>query len=119
MNQRLAFALGLVAFILAGCATVYEGKYDFEDGWREAEVMEIAGASEIKKPQFSDCRETATPEKLATARFAVLAYTRMGRQRLHVAPLKADEVFRQGDLVYMNVTNCDTPPILRTQAKVK
>lgn len=119
MNHKRASGLGLTVFILAGCTTVYEGKYDFNDGWREAEVMEIAGASEIKKPQFSDCRESAMPEQLAAGRFAVLAYKRMGRKRVHVVPLKPGETFRPGDLVYTNVTGCDTPLTLRAQSIVK
>ena len=119
MNRKWASGLGLTVFILAGCSAVYEGKYDFNDGWREAEVMEIAGASEIKKLQFSDCRDSATPEQLATGRFAVLAYKRMGRTRAHVVPLKPSETFRPGDLVYTNVTSCDTPLVPRAQSIVK
>ena len=109
MKREWISVLGFTAFLLAGCATVYEGKYDFNDGWREAEVMKIAGASEIKKPQFSDCRESAMPQQLSTGQFAVLSYKRMGRKRVHVAPLMPSEALRPGDLVYVNVSRCDTP----------
>lgn len=119
MKRVWVSAAGFAAFILAGCTTVYEGKYDFSDGWREAEVMEIAGASEIRKPQFSDCRESATPQQLSTGQFAVLSYKRMGRKRAHVALLKPSEAFHPGDLVYVNVSSCDTPLVSRGRQMVK
>lgn len=65
-----ALAAGLV---LPGCAaTVYEGKYDWSDGWRSAEVVEIASASEMERPRFYDCVRRASPEQLATTKFAVV-----------------------------------------------
>lgn len=115
MKYKWKPVLGLSACMLAGCTTLYEGKYDFNEGWREAEVMEIAAASEIKKPQFSDCRESATPEQLSKVQFAVLSYKRMGRNRVHVAPLKPSEALRPGDLVYVNVIRCDTPLVARVR----
>ena len=115
MKREWISAVGLTAVFLSGCATVYEGKYDFNDGWREAEVMEFARASEIKKPQFSDCRESAMPKQLSTGQFAVLSYKRMGRKRVHVAPLMPSEAVRPGDLVYVNVTRCDTPLVARVR----
>ena len=115
MKRKSISAVCFTAVVLAGCLTVYEGKYDFNDGWREAEVMKIAGASEIKKPQFSDCRESAMPQQLSTDQFAVLSYKRMGRKRAHVAPLMPSEAVRPGDLVYVNVTRCDTALVARVR----
>ena len=41
MNKIYLSGLALAAMILAGCTTVYEGKYDFNGGWREAERFPI------------------------------------------------------------------------------
>lgn len=114
MNKIQLSGLALAAMILAGCTTVYEGKYDFNDGWREAEVMQVAGAAEIAKPQFSDCRDTATAQQLAAGRFAALSYQRMGRKRTHVALVSPGQTFRAGDLVYANVTSCDARLVPRS-----
>lgn len=63
-----ACAGGFIATVaFTGCALVYEGKYDWYEGWREAEVLKVGNAAEMGKPQFSDCRKDATPEQLPKA----------------------------------------------------
>jgi len=57
---------GRSAYALTGCTTVYEDKYDFSEGRREAKVVQIGRAIEIVKPQFSDCRDAASLQQLAT-----------------------------------------------------
>ena len=107
--------LGLSAFVLAGCTTVYEGKHDFSDGWREAKVIQIARANEIAKPQFSDCRENASQQQRATDRFIVLSYKHMNRPRKRVVPFSPNDGVRLEQLVYMNVTDCDRPLMPRSK----
>ena len=106
---------GLSAFALTGCTTVYEGKYDFSDGWREAKVIQIERATEIVKPQFSDCRDAASLQQLATEKFIVLSYKHLNRPRNRVVPLSPSYGARVGELVYMNATDCDRPLIPRRQ----
>lgn len=61
------------ALLLTGCAsTVYEGKYDWSEGWRKAEVVAVKTAAEMERPRFYTCVRTATPEQLASTRFAVV-----------------------------------------------
>lgn len=102
-------AVGISALMLGGCTTVYEGKYNFSDGWREAQVVQIASASEIEKSQFSDCRENSLPQQLSVDKFIVLSYKHMNRPRKRVIPFEPSEGVRPGDLVYMNVGSCDIP----------
>lgn len=109
MKHRYTLILCLSTFALAGCATVYEERYDFADGWREAKVIQIAHASEIPKPQFSDCRDAASPQQLATDKFIVLSYRHLNRPRKRVVPLSPSAGVRMDELVYMNVTGCDRP----------
>lgn len=109
------FALmALAAATLAGCSTVYDGGYAFDDGWRKAEVLRIAKAADIERPQFSDCRDGVSAEMLASGQFAVLTFNRMGRSRVHVAPVQVGTQWRKGDLVFANVTNCATAFVSRS-----
>ena len=103
----------LGVFTLSGCATIYEGKYAFEDGWREAVIQKVGSASEIATPQFSDCRENLSPQQLAATRFALVAYQRMGRTQRNVVPLRANDTPTAGHAVYMNVTDCNAPLMRR------
>lgn len=42
---------------LAGCTNVvYEGKFNWHDGWREAKVLQVGSATDIPGGQSSDCR---------------------------------------------------------------
>ncbi len=108
------FALmALAATTLAGCSTVYDGGHAFEEGWRKAEVLRIAKAADIARPQFSDCRDGVSAEMLASGQFAVLTFSRMGRSRVHVAPVPAGSQWHAGDLVYANVLNCTSALVSR------
>lgn len=106
---------GFPIVTLTGCTTIYEGKYDFSDGWREAQVIQIGPAAEIATPQFSDCRKTALPQQLAMGKFVVLSYRHLSRPRKRVVPLRPGDSFHLQEFVYMNVTNCDEPLIPRSK----
>ena len=110
--------IGLSVFALAGCATVYEGKYDFSDGWREAKAIRIERDTEIAKLQFSDCRDTASLQQLASDKFIVLSYKHLNRPRIRVVPLGPSSGVRVEDLVYVNVTDCERPLIRRSEPPV-
>lgn len=109
---------GLSVFALSGCTTVYEGKYDFSEGWREAKVIQIERASEIAKPQFSDCRVNASPPYLAADKYIVLTYKHLNRPRKRVVPFGPSDSARVEDLVYVNVTDCERPLIPRSEPPV-
>lgn len=109
---------GLSVFALSGCTTVYEGKYDFSEGWREAKVIQIELSSEIAKPQFSDCRVNASPQYHASDKFIVLSYKHLNRPRKRVIPFGPSDGARVEDLVYINVTDCERPLIPRNEPPV-
>ncbi len=99
----------------AGCSTVYEGKYEFSEGWREARVIQIAPASQIERPEFFDCIRRASPQERATESFIVLSYRRMGKTAKRAAPLSANSQLRVGDAVYVNASGCDGPVVKRQE----
>ena len=108
-SPMMARKTACVVMLLAatGCTTLYEGKYDFSEGWREAQVILIAPAAEIDFPQFSDCRQKPLTQLDASLPFVLLSYEHLGRTRKRVVPLPKNLDLRAGDPVYMNVTTCD------------
>lgn len=104
-----ALATGLLAMVVTGCASVYEGKYDWKEGWREGTVVQVGTASELGKPQFSDCREKLPAQMVESGKFASVSYSHMTRKRRRVTPLQPDESFRPGEEVYVNVSSCTAP----------
>ena len=112
--SRLLGAALVAALAAAGCAFVYEGKYDWQQGWREAQVVKTGNAAALGERQFSDCRYEAETEQVASGQFVMLSYLQMGHMRHRVVPLHEGEAYHPGDLVYMNVKSCDTPLVTRT-----
>ncbi len=115
MNCTWIPVFGLSIFALSGCTTVYEGKYDFSEGWREAKVIQIVRASEIAKPQFSDCRVSESLQHLASDKIVVLSYKHLSRSRKRVVPFGPSDGVHVDDLVYMNVTDCGSPLVPRSE----
>ena len=107
----LACGAALVAALAAaGCAApVYEGKYDWHEGWREARVVKVGKSAELGGRHSFDCRYRKEVAQLPTAQFIVLSYENMSRTRRSVVPLHQGENFRPGDLVYLKLRSCDVP----------
>lgn len=101
--------LGSLALIVTACASVvYEGKYSWKDGWREAKVEKIGLASDLGDRSFFDCRHKMAPGQ-ASGRFAILGLQHMGRHRHQIAPLDATWEPAKGDEVLTNVRRCESP----------
>lgn len=112
---RLALA-ALVASALAGCATLYEGKYDFSEGWREAEVLEVVPLSGISRPNFYTCsREASATQKQADTQYVILKYRRMSRSARHAQPLQTGQQWTPGEKVYVKVSDCTGQIVRRSQ----
>lgn len=109
------WAVGAVILAaLSGCASaVYEGRYAWDEGWREAEVIRLGAASELGGRHFSDCRYKAPPGAAPADRYAVLSYRHMSRPRRAVVPVALGESLAQGEKVYVNVRDCSASTIAR------
>lgn len=108
-------SVALVATLtLAGCATVYEGRYPWSDGWRSAEIVEVVKATEMARPQFFECVRKATPEQLANARYAVVRYRLVSRTQNSAVPLREGETYAPGDRVYFQAGRCDASLVRRS-----
>lgn len=100
-------ALASMTVLLAGCTTLLDGKYDFQDGWRAAKVIQIAPLARIQRPYFHLCTRNASSEQRAGGEFAILSYKNMGKQRQHAMPLLPNSGLQIGAKVYANMDSCD------------
>jgi hypothetical protein len=101
---------GATLVALVGCASsIYEGKYAWEDGWREAKVEKIGLASDLGDRSYFDCRQKMTPAEVSTGRFAVLGLQHMGRHRHQIVPVDPAAQPAKGAEVLTNVRRCDAP----------
>lgn len=99
----------LAVMALTGCATVYEGKYSWSDGWRKAEVLKVGTAGEVGRRNYSGCAGKVSDAASSADSFAVLSYSEMGRKRHRVVALRPGDRARAGDRVYVNLASCDAP----------
>lgn len=100
-----------LALIVAGCTTLYEGKYDYRDGWRAARVVQVGTSTQVPRPDFFRCIRNATPEQRERQLFAVVSfrgYEKRVKRAVQVFPSLQLEV---GEAVYVNPSLCDGPVI--------
>ena len=99
-------ALPLAVLLLAGgCATLYEGKYAFGDGWREARVTQVAEGRSLSRGATFDCRKRS-PVKDGEF-FARVEYSFSARVKLtYIVPVRDASAIQANDLVYAKVGDC-------------
>lgn len=94
--------------LLTGCTTVYEGRYDFHDGWRAAEVIDVGTSASLTRKPTDDCLKSGSAQA-AGSRYAVVRYRGLRRPALRVVPVPEDRDVKAGDLVYLKVNDCSAP----------
>lgn len=99
-----------LALALAGCGTVYEGKYSFNDGWRKATVESVGEASEIARGATRDCRGKLTDVRLQFARLTYSFSARMRRSA--IVPVPSGVRTKPGDVAYVNPRKCLFVPLV-------
>lgn len=88
---------------LVGCATVYEGKYPSEGGWRMGWIQAIGPAIELSTATPRQCETNGEQDGRRIARIGL----RSGRLGKFIAlPIAADSPLKAGDKVYVNVKRC-------------
>ena len=92
---------------LAGCALVYEGKYDWDQGWRIGRVINAGAGMTVPATSAEDCRKQLSPADVARTEYAEVAYQSEGRWLRHrVVPVPEGVARKQGETVYLNVYSC-------------
>ncbi len=106
MNRLLGSAmLASVVGIVGGSPILYEGRYDYDDGWREATLVELGTAGSITRAARVDCRSEG--ELLPNAQYALV-------KRRHtedfwnsrIVPVPADVQLAPRDRVLVNIKQC-------------
>jgi hypothetical protein len=92
---------------LAGCAMLYEGKYDWDQGWRVGRVITSGAGMSVAPTSAGDCRKAASPAEVARTVYAEVAYQSEGRWLRHrVVPIPQGVTLKDGQTVYLNVHSC-------------
>lgn len=95
-----------VAMVASGCTTPYEGRYDFYEGWRKAEVKRIEPFEKLAPHQIPRCESAPSSRATSGTIWAIVRY-RAGRRNREVAvPVTQSEDYKVGELVYVNVSEC-------------
>ena|SRR5689334_13211882 len=113
MASRWSAALLLVP--LVGCALVYEGKYDWDDGWRAGRVVHLGQGKQLPAPPGGDCRQGVAASVMEKTLYADVRYQTEGRwTRERIVPIPADIAVHEGDLVYFNAQDCKQAVVAAT-----
>lgn len=91
---------------LGGCQTIYEGKYDWDAGWRPGTVLEVGSSDQVTKEPFRDCRKDLSAAEKGAFQFAVVSYPFLNRPRKAVIPVTSALTWAVGSPVYINVSDC-------------
>jgi hypothetical protein len=111
--STLAKAVLLVVGLLAGCASVYEDKYDWGTGWRQAKVLKLGDATSMAGERDGACTQ-ANPSAVDPAQeFALVTYRSVRTSWKKVRPVAAGSGINVGDTVYVDSGRCDAPLVPR------
>jgi hypothetical protein len=99
--------------VLPACADFHAAGARIAEGWREAVVVQIDRSAQIPQRVFGDCREGTPAQATADTTYVVYRYKGVGSYSYRVAPLPDKLPLKVGDLVSVNIKNCQTPPTPR------
>ena len=95
------------ATLLTGCSTLFDGKYDFREGWRRGKVERIVSGEDLQRPRYWRCTRRSSPEELAGHQYVILTYDQVPyRVRRHLVVLPPDLDLHPGQPVYVNAFTC-------------
>ncbi len=98
------FPLGAV-----GCATLYEGKFDYADGWRQGIEFRLDLDALPDHPSVN-CRKNLLVNDLGNFRFALVHTTgHRGRARRAIAVAGVEAALQVGDHVYRQTARSPVP----------
>lgn len=95
-----------VAIAVSGCTTPYEGRYDFYEGWRKAEVTRLDVFEKLAPHQIPRCESALPSQATAGSSWALVRYRAGRRSREVGVPLAPADDYKVGELVYVNVSAC-------------
>jgi hypothetical protein len=106
MKISVIMVTASLAFIAAGCSTVYEGKYQYNEGWRTGTV-EALNVDAVTDRILVDCRKDVSASDLAGAKSVYVRHAVIGtHKRKIVALADHDTPLQVGDKVYLRMNDC-------------
>ncbi|MDZ5455681.1 MULTISPECIES: hypothetical protein [Azohydromonas] len=106
-RQPTAVLAALAAALLQGCSAIPAAKDAYEQGWREARVVDASIGDEAIRSLANDCRTQASVTE--SRRFALLSY-RDGTQGFarYVAAVPQDQAVKVERIYQVNVKDCSS-----------
>lgn len=125
MSKSAIASVSLAAAFLAGCQTIYEGKYDYAQGWRRATVANLQISDEVTRRAYTDCRDRVDPQARTSSGFIVVSFPeKQPHPRLAgtltrrvIVPVPPESGFKAGDPVYLNLRDCSAPLVVRNDKR--
>lgn len=104
MRQSALLLVVVGAALLQGCSAIPAAKNAYEQGWREARVVDISIGDEVITGLANDCRMQPSTEP---RRFALMSY-RDGAQGFarYVAAVPRDQSVKVERIYQVNVKDC-------------
>lgn len=105
-NGMLAAVVLIASALLSGCATQREsndGRYSWQDGWREGTVIAVGEGSIFTDKLAKNCRNMPVAQ---SARYATISYRPVTGRIWLTVPIPVDSSLKQNDSVVVNVLDC-------------
>lgn len=105
-----------VLVLSTGCASVYDSRHRYEDGWRASKVLKVASTGEHWENISIDCRPYAGQPVPKGQRYAYIRYLRSFAARYAVVSIPSHLSVIEGDEVFFNTLDCAQPiePFIRS-----
>ncbi|MYM32391.1 hypothetical protein GTP58_29070 [Duganella sp. CY15W] len=91
----------LMAWMLSGCAAVYDSVYNYEEGWRDAVVESISPDATQLAQASVDCRRI-----VPQGRYVYVRYESALRPRHAVVAVPENVEIQVSQRVYINIRDC-------------
>jgi hypothetical protein len=109
MTRTRIFQLLIATAPVAACAPIYESRYPYDAGWREATVTDVAPGDELLVAATVDCRLGLPAKEVVSGRFARVTYYNARQVRSMIVPVDAVEAPQPGMKAYVNPDDCGQP----------
>lgn len=115
-RRTLALVLFLSAAV-SGCATVYDGKYAFREGWRTATVVGVVPGAELPRPDYWECTRDVPAAVRSAKTYAVVRRASSKTTEFFAVEVDSEAPpVAAGAPVYVNFFDCGQAPIARMGA---
>lgn len=95
-----------IVVALSGCTILYDGKYNYDQGWRVATVIFTSTVSGEIRHTSLDCRKGSDSQ----SPYVYVRYLRSFAPRHAIVPIVDPTQWRSGQRLYLNIKDCSVTP---------